>query len=101
MKKNIPNTLADELLLSIGEIQEAQTDLFFYTRLKARMEKENEQSISLSLKPVWLVSLLGAVLFINTFFLVQQDKEKPAATTESSALQNFATNYDLTVSTSF
>lgn len=100
MKKNIPTPLTDEYLQSLQQMQEAETDPFFYTRLKARMEK-NAQGWSLPLKSAWLVSLLAVFLFINAFFLVSQVKQNKETSSQDTSLQTFATGYDLSVSTSF
>ena len=102
MKKNIPTALTDQYHESLQQIKEAETDPFFYTRLKARMEKQTEASgWSFPLKPVWIISMLVLFLFINTFFLVTQVKQSKEASGQNTTLQNFATGYDLSVSTSF
>lgn len=102
MKKNIPTPLTDQYLDSLQQIKEAETDPFFYTRLKARMEKQmQETDWSLPLKPVWLVSMLILFLFINTFFLVTEVKQNKETSGQNTSLQNFASGYDLSVSTSF
>jgi hypothetical protein len=102
MKKNIPTPIADDYLQSLQQITQAETDPFFYTRLKARMEKSIPNSDwSFPLKPVWLVSLLILFLFINTFFLVTEVKQNKETSVQNTSLQNFASDYDLSVSTSF
>lgn len=102
MKKNLHTPLADEYLQSLQEIREAETDPYFYTRLKARMEKQlPDAGTGFTLKPAWVVSILMIFLFINTFFLVTQLKNSKDKTVEDTTLQNFASGYDLTVSTSF
>ena len=102
MKKNIPTPLADQYLESLQQISAAETDPFFYTRLKAKMEKQvQDPGWSFPLKPVWLVSMLVLFLFINTFFLVTQVKQSKEVSGQNTSLQNFATSYDLSVSTSF
>ena len=101
MKKKLPTPLVDEYLQSFEGINETETGAFFYTRLKARMEKENGQSVSFPLKPAWVLSLLAFFLFINAFFLVQESKEKIPTASQGTALQNFAASYNLNISTSF
>ena len=102
MKKNIPTPLADEYLENLQPIKDAETDPFFYTRLKARMEKQlPDPGWSFPLKPVWLVSMLVLFLFINTFFLVTQVKQSKETIEQNTSLQNFASGYDLSVSSSF
>jgi len=107
-KKSTP--LVDEHLQSIVRMQEAGTDDFFYTRLKARMlarqsggEKDNpQQGWSFPLKPVWVVGTLALLLAVNGFMLSKQFKaKKSTTTTASSSLQNFAESYDQSISSSY
>src|SRR6266480_4572623 len=100
MKENIPTPFTDEYLKSLDQMKEAETNPFFYTRLKARMETK-ANAWNFPLKPVWLLSLLALCLFINAFFLVTQIKQNKGTSSQKTSLQNFASGYDLTVSTSF
>ena len=70
MKKNIPTPLVDEYLESLQQAGEVDTDPFFYTRLKARMENEIAQEGRPLLKPGWLVGALSLFLVVNSYFLV-------------------------------
>jgi len=99
MKKN-STPLVDEHLQSIGGMQEAGTDDFFYTRLIARMEREkSEPGWSFPLKPVWIVGTLVLLLAMNGFMLVSQSKTKETTSAVStSSLQNFAQSYDQSIS---
>ena len=101
MKKNIPTPLVDEYLQSLQGINEAQTDPYFYTRLKARMEKENFLEGKLPLQPALLVSILSLFVFINSFFLVTESKRGSDTSSQNTSLQNFASGYDLSVSTPY
>jgi hypothetical protein len=101
-KKSTP--LVDEHLQSIRGMQEAGTDDFFYTRLKAKMiarqEKERPgQAWVFPLKPVWVVGTLVLLLAVNGFILSQQLKVR--STASNSSLQNFAESYDQTISSSY
>lgn len=97
-KKSTP--LVDEHLQILQGMQEVGTDDFFYTRLKARMEKENsQQGWSFPLKPVWVVGTLALLLAVNGFMLSQQSKT--TSTVSTSSLQSFAESYDQTISSSY
>lgn len=100
-KKSTP--LVDEHLQNFEGMQEAVTDDFFYTRLKARMQKEKSQpGWVFSLKPVWIVSALALLLVVNSFMLSQQFKNKETKSTASaSSLQSFAESYDQIISSSY
>ena len=99
MKKSSGTPLADEYLQSIEGVKEAETAPYFYTRLKARMEKEDRGAFRLPAKLVWLVSMLVVFLFINGVVLFKEVKEKPAS--GNASIQNFANGYGLSVSSSF
>ena len=100
MKKNIPTPLADEYIQSLQQIHDAEPNLFFYTRLKARMEKKIADP-HFSLQPAWLISLLITFLFINIYFLATQITQNSTTSSQNAMLQNFASSYDLSVPTSF
>ncbi len=101
MKKNT-TPLVDEHLQTIQGLQEVATDEFFYTRLKARMERnKNEQGWSFPLKPVWVIGTLALLLTVNGFILSQQVTTKKVKTTETSSLQKFAESYDQTISSAY
>lgn len=94
--------LLDEHLQSLNHMQEGGTDDFFYTRLKARMEKEKAPvGFNFPLKPVWIVATLMLLLLVNGLMLTQQFKTKKSTDTASSSLQNFAASYDQNISSSY
>jgi hypothetical protein len=99
MEKN-STPLVDEHLQSIQGMSEVGTDDFFYTRLKARLEKDNTQKgWSFPLRPVWVVGTLALLLAVNGFMLVNQSKTKKTTSVVSiSSLQNFAQSYDQSIS---
>ena len=90
--------LVDEHLQSLQGMQEAGTDDFFYTRLKARMEKNlPQQGWGFPLKPVWVVGTLVLLLAVNGIMLTQQFtlKKSTAAISASYTLHNFIDTYNL------
>ena len=103
MKTKFTNTnLADQYLESLSGMQEAETPPFFYTRLKARMENESKtRGWNFSLKPVWLVTMLTIFLLLNSFLLIEFLHQDNGSFSQNTSLQNFASNYGLSVSSSF
>lgn len=101
MKKNIPTPLVDEYLESLQQAGEVDTDPFFYTRLKARMENEIVQEGRPLLKPGWLVGALSLFLVVNSYFLVTGSWQSKETAAQGTSLQNFATEYNLSVSTPY
>jgi hypothetical protein len=97
MKKN--TTLLDEHIESLAGMREAETDAFFYTRLKAKMEKlRGKPEQILPLKPVWVIWLLAGLLVFNGFILANQIRTRKAKSTNSYSIQNFAESYDQALS---
>jgi hypothetical protein len=101
MKKK-STSLLDEHLQSLDGMKEAGTDDFFYTRLRARMQRELvRDNWSFPLKPVWIVGTMTLLLAINVFMLSQQLKVKSTTSAAGSSLQGFAESYDQAISSSY
>jgi hypothetical protein len=100
MEKNF-TPLVDEHLQSLKGMQEADAGDFFYTRLMARMENNRpDKSWSFPLKPVWVIGTLVALLAINGFMLVQDNRpgKKNVYSSPVSSIQDFASSYDQSIS---
>ena len=97
MDKN-STSLLDEHLKSLHGMHPAETNDFFYTRLRARMQTlQRYKGWSLPFKPVWVLSILLIFLAVNVFILFQQFR--PAATSPTSnTIQGFADAYDQSIS---
>jgi len=100
MEKNT-TPLVDEHLDYLRGMQEVTTDDFFYTRLKARMERQEPQGWGFSLKPVWVIGGLFLLLAVNGFMLTQRAGSKKQGTTATPTLQSFAQSYDQVISSSY
>lgn len=99
-KKSTP--LVDEHLRSLEGMQEAGTDDFFYTRLRARMQRELVQdNWYFPLKPVWMLGTMSLFLALNVFMLSQQFTIKSTTPAANSSLQGFAESYDQSISSSY
>ncbi len=102
MKKNINTPLVDEYLQSLEGWQEAETDEFFYTRLRARMDNANEPVWKLPIRPIWVISVLIFLLGINSFMLTKEFSAKnPEQKKENPSIQSFAEAYDQTIHSSY
>jgi len=96
--KRVQTPITDEYLKSVQGMK-AETDAFFYTRLRARMERKIEEKGAwvFQLKPVYIITLLLIFLSINSVVLINQVQSKKAEAT-SSTLKSIANSYNLTVS---
>ena len=97
--KRVQTPITDEYLKSIQGIKGAEADAFFYARLRAKMERRNEEKGAwvFQLKPAYIITLLLIFLSINSVVVINQVQSKKAEVT-SSALKSFANSYNLTVS---
>ena len=91
------NKKIDDILNSLDGVQKAVAPDFFYTRLKARMEKGHGYVVSKSwgLRPVYAIAALIVVLLINVAVIIGGQNANKDAVTESDTLQSVAAEYVL------
>jgi len=95
--KNELNDFLEEHLACINEMQELGPDPYFYTRLKARMDREKDTvAWSLPLKPAWVIGILIMFLAVNGIIIIQDSKSTNMNT--SSGIQALAASYDQIIS---
>jgi hypothetical protein len=91
--KNINDQQFEQDLNIISNLKEVSAPDFFYTRLKARMEKEAKlEQFEGPLKPIAVICILTLFLFINSLIM-----EKGSTVIHSSSNQDieaFAASYD-------
>ena len=89
----------EDILSSLDGIKRAEAPAFFYTRLKARMEKEAgpETSRPWLLRPVFALAALLIVLLINAAVILKKDNTATpiVADTENESFQSIAAEYNL------
>ena len=73
------NQFLDRVLSSLDGMERARPQPWFYTRLKARLQKEDstawERISRLVSRPSVAIASLCMVLLLNVFFLLQSDQE--------------------------
>lgn len=94
---NNRNKKIEEILGSLDGSPRASIPDFFYTRLKARMQKGIEPDIKKSwvLRPAFALTVLAAVLLINAVVIFRGDAGKDTATNDAETLQSIAAEYSL------
>jgi len=98
MKKN-SNSLLEEHLQVMNEMQEVGTDHFFYTRLRARMDEKNAGKVwGFKLKPSLAIPALTILLVLNGFLLFQSTQNKDKQDSAYS-IQRFAADYNQSIET--
>jgi len=96
--KNDIGKLVDDALESLSEIKRAEPAPYFYTRLRARMEKEEknfwERLASVLAKPAVATVSLVLVIAVNAFFLFQTNNPEASNSTPQSAVQGTSISED-------
>jgi hypothetical protein len=94
---NDRNRKIEEILGSLDGSKKVSIPAFFYTRLKARMEKgiESDTQKSWVLRPVFAAIVLAAVLLINGLVIFSNETGKETATNNADTLQSIAAEYSL------
>ena len=97
------NKKTEEILNSLDGAQRASVPDFFYTRLKAKMEKGYEPDATKSwvLRPVFAIGALVVILLINaTVLFTRTYNPKENTVVDTDNLQSIAAEYRLSESNS-
>jgi hypothetical protein len=100
--KEKDTSLLDSHLASLKNMQETDPGEFFYTRLRARMERNRMQQNPgrfYSFRPAWTVAVLALLLVVNGFLLSQQHRNRVEP--NNNPLRSFAASYDQTIETTY
>ncbi len=92
------NKKIEDILNSLNGVQKAVAPDFFYTRLKARMEKGHDSLVpkSWGLRPVYAIAALIVVLLINVVVIISgQNANKEVVGADTDTLQSVAAEYAL------
>jgi len=96
MNKNA-NSLLEDHLQVLDEMQEVGTDHFFYTRLRARMEAKNAgEEWGFRLRPALAIPALTILLVLNGFLLYQYS-QKNNKKDSAYSIQRFAADYNQSI----
>jgi hypothetical protein len=99
MKQEKQNRI-EQILNAWDGAKKAEAPAFFYTRLKARMEKAVDAPVVKSwlLKPVFVVATLVLVIVINAFIYFQ-DGNSTITPNPDETIQSIAAEYNLSDNT--
>jgi len=91
------NKVTDDILESLNGIKRASAPDFFYTRLKARMEKGMGagNSSPYLLRPAYAFITIVVVLLLNAAILFKNNSSNDIESTEKETLQSIAAEYNL------
>lgn len=90
----------EDLLNSLDGVKKVQAPDFFYTRLKARMEREADSPVRKPrwfLRPAYVVASLVVILAVNTFVLLNNrgSETTTVADDTETAQQTIAGDFSL------
>ena len=98
MNKN-SNSLLEEHLQVLDEMQAVGTDGVFYTRLRARLEaRKAGEEWGFRIRPSLAITALTIFLVLNGFLLFQYDKNDKKQDSAYS-IQRFAADYNQSIET--
>ncbi len=98
------NKNTDEILDSLKGIKRAAAPDFFYTRLRARMEREQEKSAASNwwvLRPAYAAALIAVVIVVNLAVVFTRNLSSETIVTDSDRFQSIAAEYNLADNSSF
>jgi hypothetical protein len=102
MKTNNATPLTESHLASIDNSKQPMAGDHFYTRLRARMEREQESGAwQLPMKPAWLLASLVLLLMMNVLVLRQSHQPKTVSSDNESGIEQFGKAYGLVISTPY
>jgi hypothetical protein len=86
----------EQILNAWDGAKKAEAPAFFYTRLKARMEKGFEPVVkSWLLRPVFVAATLVVVIVINAFIYFQDGNSTITPNSGEETIQSIAAEYNL------
>jgi hypothetical protein len=99
MKNKYSQEKVQSIMESLGGLQPAAAPDFFYTRLKAKMQPEEEMKTFFILRPVFITAMLSVFLIVNIFSLaiIKKEQKQPVSMQNDNpaTIESFAKAYDL------
>ena len=91
------NKKIEDILNSLDGVKRASAPDFFYTRLKAQMEKNlPEPARPWVLRPVYALGALGVVLLVNAAVIINRNNSnEEIVSNDNDTIQSIAAEYNL------
>jgi hypothetical protein len=101
-KENIQSEI-DKTLESLNGVSRAEANPFLFTRIKARMQRQNawEKITSFISRPAIAIAALILVMAINGWAVFGNNGEKTTQVNESFAASDIADEYNLLANTNY
>lgn len=85
----------EKVLNSTDGMLPTEAPAFFYTRLMARMQKEQEDETILVRRPALAIAALSFFVLLNIFLLIKYNQQQSVNRNQHSTLDSFVSNYNL------
>jgi hypothetical protein len=99
MQNKISQQRVESIMESLAGIQPVAAPDFFYTRLKGKMQPQEEPKTFFLLRPAFITAVLSIFLMVNIFSLLTMNKspKQPISlqNDKSATIESFARAYDL------
>lgn len=91
------NKRVDQILESLDASQRASVPDFFYTRLKARMQRDQEKgrSVLSVFRPAYVLAVLVIILIINISVILKGQQSTEINMGDNDTAQSIAAEYSL------
>ena len=99
MQNKFSQERVERIMKSLGGMQPAVAPDFFYTRLRAKMQPQEEKKIFFLLRPAFITAALSLFLIVNVFSLITINKEPTQPVSfqndKPATIESFAKAYGL------
>ena len=94
---NEANKRIEQILESLDSSQRISAPDFFYTRLRARMQREQEKGRAslIRLRPAYALIALAIVIIINISVILEGQETTEITTSDNETAQSIAAEYSL------
>lgn len=85
----------EKVLNSTDGMLPVEAPVFFYTRLSAKMNKQDEKDSLLVSRPALAIAALSFFMLMNIFLLIKYNQQPSVNPSEHSTINSFISNYNL------
>jgi hypothetical protein len=99
MQNKFSESKVQSIMESLGGMQPAAAPDYFYTRLKGRMQPEEQKKTIFILRPAFITAALSLFLIVNIFSLITIRKAQPEPVSvqnnKPATIESFAAAYNM------
>jgi formate-dependent nitrite reductase membrane component NrfD len=99
MQNKFSNPKVQSIMESFGGIQSAVAPDYFYTRLKGKMQREEEKKAIFIFRPAFITAALSLFLIVNIFSLISirkaPEERASVQNNKPASIESFAAAYNM------